>query len=315
MKNAPPNQKPSTINQGAAILQPGSTPPHAQQARWALGQAGLVRHTAHRERIARSAAKRLRLGQPCCKGLHWSAQARLRPGSVKMPRACNRMGAVAELKQSRLSLKLGAVMQAPPPLTEQGSRRAQPSGRPSRIKRALFGLVLLVIGGSALLGLAVTDRSALPSWVPAPLVEAMPGPSVVRSLIPTSWADAKSRLGLGGSAGAAPVETAELKDYEFQLAKPEIKQGDDAVVAVRLVHKPTGRPVPDAVIFARRLDMAPDGMPTMTSPVEPVPAAAPGTYQFRANLMMVGSWQLSLAAKVQGETGTVQNRLVLKAVP
>lgn len=182
--------------------------------------------------------------------------------------------------------------------------------------RVILGfLVLLVIGGGALLGLAMSDRSALPSWFVVPLLEAMPDRSVVRSLIPTSWAEATSRLGLGGSAGPAPVETAELKDYEFQLVKPEIKQGDDAVVAVRLVHKPTGKPVSDAVIFAQRLDMAPDGMPTMTSPIEPVPAAAPGTYQFKANLMMVGGWQLSLAAKVQGERGTVQNRLVLKAVP
>jgi hypothetical protein len=61
--------------------------------------------------------------------------------------------------------------------------------------------------------------------------------------------------------------------------------------------------------------MAPDGMPTMTAPLEPVPATEPGTYRFKTNLMMEGGWQLSLAAKVQGETGTVQNRLVLKAVP
>jgi hypothetical protein len=30
---------------------------------------------------------------------------------------------------------------------------------------------------------------------------------------------------------------------------------------------------------------------------------------------MAGGWQFSLGAKVQGETGTVENKLVLKATP
>ena len=85
------------------------------------------------------------------------------------------------------------------------------------------------------------------------------------------------------------------------------------MVAVRLVDKKTGKMVPDAVIFARRLDMAPEGMPTMTSELEPLPADEPGVYRFRTNFTMEGGWQLSLAAKVQGEKGTLQARLGLKA--
>lgn len=69
----------------------------------------------------------------------------------------------------------------------------------------------------------------------------------------------------------------ELKAYTFELVKPKIKQ-DDGVVVVRLVSKADGRPVPDAIIFARRLDMAPEGMATMTSPLDPIPATAPGLY-------------------------------------
>ena len=84
---------------------------------------------------------------------------------------------------------------------------------------------------------------------------------------------------------------------------------------VRLVHKPSGRAVPDAVVFARRIDMEPDGMPTMTAPVELLPADQPGTYRLKTKLIMDGGWQLSLAAKVQGEIGTVENRLQLKVVP
>ena len=96
-------------------------------------------------------------------------------------------------------------------------------------------------------------------------------------------------------AGAA---WADVKDYEFQLVQREIKKGD-AIIAVRLVNKKTGQPVPDAVIMAKRLDMAPDGMPTMTTPLEPLPSTEPGVYRFKTNLTMEGGWQLSLGAKVQ----------------
>ena len=111
-------------------------------------------------------------------------------------------------------------------------------------------------------------------------------------------------------AGAA---VADIKDYEFQLVQKEMKMGE-AVVAVRLVDKRSGKPVPDAVIFAKRIDMAPDGMATMDSPIEQMPSTEPGVYRFKTNLTMAGGWQLSLGAKVQGETGTVENKLVLKAL-
>ena len=61
----------------------------------------------------------------------------------------------------------------------------------------------------------------------------------------------------------------------------------------------------DAVIFATRLDMAPEGMQEMMTKIVPVPGAEPGTYTFKATFGMAGHWQLSLGAKVQGETGTV----------
>jgi hypothetical protein len=116
------------------------------------------------------------------------------------------------------------------------------------------------------------------------------------------------------STGALSAARADIKDYEFRLVQSDVKQGD-AVISVRLVDKRSGKGIPDAVIFATRIDMAPDGMPTMTAPIETLPSTEPGVYRFKANLVMAGGWQLSLAAKVQGETGTVENKLVLKAVP
>jgi YtkA-like len=108
---------------------------------------------------------------------------------------------------------------------------------------------------------------------------------------------------------------ADVKDYEFQLVHSEIKKGDGAIVAVRLVNKKSGKPVLDAVIFAKRIDMAPDAMQEMTAPLEQLPSTELGVYQFKTDLMMQGRWQLSLGAKVQGEEGTVETKLVLKALP
>ena len=113
------------------------------------------------------------------------------------------------------------------------------------------------------------------------------------------------------SAGSAQ---AAINDYEFQLIEKQVKQGVSAIVSVRLIDKRTGKAVPDAVIIAKRIDMAPDGMETMTSPVEMLPSTQPGIYRFKTNLTMAGGWQLSLGAKVQGETGTVVSKLTLEAV-
>lgn len=103
-------------------------------------------------------------------------------------------------------------------------------------------------------------------------------------------------------------------DYAFEAVKPEIKKGDDVTVAVRLTNKTTGKPVPDAVIFSTRVDMAPDNMADMESPVTPLPPPEPGVYAFKTDLPMAGRYQLTLSAKVQGEAETVTGKVIVKAV-
>ena len=122
-------------------------------------------------------------------------------------------------------------------------------------------------------------------------------------------AAALGALLLAAIAGSALADT---KDYEFQLIDKEVKKGE-AVIAVKLVHKPSGRAIPDAVIFAKRIDMGPDGMEMMWAPIEVVSSTEPGIYRFKTDLSMAGRWALSLGAKVQGETGTVENKLIVKA--
>jgi len=114
--------------------------------------------------------------------------------------------------------------------------------------------------------------------------------------------------------GSAAIARADIKDYEFRLVEPTITAGKDKIVTVRLVNKTTGKPVPGAVIFATRLDMAPEGMPEMATKIALEPGAAePGSYRFKATFGMEGKWLLSLGAKVQGETGTVESKLVITA--
>jgi hypothetical protein len=115
-------------------------------------------------------------------------------------------------------------------------------------------------------------------------------------------------------AGPATIARADIKDYEFQLIDSTIRKGD-AIISVRLVHTPDGKPVPDAVIFASRLDMSPDGMQEMATRITAVPSTEPGVYRFKAAVSMQGRWQLSLGAKVQGEAGTLESKLVVTAQP
>jgi hypothetical protein len=121
-------------------------------------------------------------------------------------------------------------------------------------------------------------------------------------------------------AAAAVVATMNLTgnafagadDYLFEPVKSEIKSSNVATIAVRLVHKPTGKPVTDAAIIQTRLDMAPDGMADMPTAIVPLPSPEPGVYAFKAPLTMTGRWLLTISAKVQGEPETVLGKLTFK---
>lgn len=127
------------------------------------------------------------------------------------------------------------------------------------------------------------------------------------------WRLARALLALA-LLSTPTAASADIRDYEFKLVKEQVKKGQ-AVVDIRLIHKPDERAVAEAVIFALRLDMAPDDMEQMTSAIEPVKSPEPGLYRFKADLTDQGRWRISLAAKIQGEAETLQSRLVLKATP
>jgi len=113
-------------------------------------------------------------------------------------------------------------------------------------------------------------------------------------------------LAMAMAAQAAPA------DYSFEAVQKDVKNGAGSELAVRLVHKPSGKPVVGAVIFRTRLDMSPDNMEGMIVQAAPV-SAADGVYRFKADLSMAGQWAFKLMAKVPGEAETIQASVVFVA--
>ena len=111
----------------------------------------------------------------------------------------------------------------------------------------------------------------------------------------------------------APAAMAGASDYEFQPVSAEIKNGVGAELAVRLIDKRTGKPVPGAVLFRTRLDMSPDSMGEMLAKHEPIKSDDAGIYRFKADITMAGGWAFKLQAKVPGEPDTVEGSVVFTA--
>jgi hypothetical protein len=118
-----------------------------------------------------------------------------------------------------------------------------------------------------------------------------------------------------GTVSLTRVAIAGADDYVFEAIKEDFKASNMATVAVRLVHKPTGKPVTNAVIVQARIDMSPDGMADMVPVIVPLPSREPGVYAFRSPLTMTGRWLLSITARVQGESEAVAGKVMFRATP
>lgn len=101
--------------------------------------------------------------------------------------------------------------------------------------------------------------------------------------------------------------------YVFSAVSAEIAMSAEAVVDVHIVHKASGAPVENAVIFETRFDMSPDSMGEMVAQVTPQGSPAPGVYRFGVKPTMAGRWELKLSAKIQGEAETVRGSVVVTA--
>jgi hypothetical protein len=116
---------------------------------------------------------------------------------------------------------------------------------------------------------------------------------------------------LGIAVAAAPV-FASPSDYAFEPVSIEVRNAPETEIAVRLVHKPTGKLVAGAVITHMTLDMAPAQHPMATT-VVPTRSNEFGVYKFRANFTMAGSWALKLTAELPGENATLEDRVIFRA--
>jgi hypothetical protein len=108
------------------------------------------------------------------------------------------------------------------------------------------------------------------------------------------------------------VTLAGANDYVFEPVKTDIKSSNVATIAVRLLHKPSERPVTDAVIVQMRIGMAHDGGAEMDTAFVPLASPEPGVYAFMAPLTMTGSWFLYITAKVPGEPETVVGKIAFR---
>ena len=113
--------------------------------------------------------------------------------------------------------------------------------------------------------------------------------------------------------GYASTALAGAKDYEFLPVAADVKNAAGSEIAIRVIHKPTGKPVEGAVLFRTRLDMSPDYMSEMIAKHQAMQSNEPGVYRFKADLTMAGGWAFKLQAKVPGESETVEGTVVFKA--
>lgn len=115
------------------------------------------------------------------------------------------------------------------------------------------------------------------------------------------------------AVATTPAAIAAANDYAFALVTADAKSGSSGTISIRIIHKPSGKPVEGAIVFRVRLDMSPEGMESMTTLIEPLPQSAQGIYPYRAEFTMPGQWALKLQAKVQGEPETVQGTIIFAA--
>jgi YtkA-like protein len=125
-----------------------------------------------------------------------------------------------------------------------------------------------------------------------------------------AWKSIVAVAALLAATSPAGTAFAGADDYAFEPVNAQIKSSNVATLAVRLVHKPSGKPVPAAAIVQTRIDMAPDGMASMVATIVPQPSPEPGVYAFKAPLTMTGRWLLTVSAKVQDEPETLTGKVI-----
>ena len=89
-----------------------------------------------------------------------------------------------------------------------------------------------------------------------------------------------------GCAVAAPLSQSLAGASDYEVAS-EVKAGSNAPLAVRLIHKPTNKPVAGAVLFRMRPRHVARRHGRMTGALTPDASTEPGVYAFKA----ISAWR------------------------
>ncbi|MDZ4366002.1 MAG: FixH family protein, partial [Afipia sp.] len=94
-------------------------------------------------------------------------------------------------------------------------------------------------------------------------------------------------VAVAAAAGIWSVAGAQSQAYKFEAVSDEISVGEGVRIEVRLLD-PSGKPVPAGVIdiVSTRLDMGPDGMAMMDTPLTPVPVDSADVMAFETKIVM-----------------------------
>jgi Cu(I)/Ag(I) efflux system membrane fusion protein len=113
--------------------------------------------------------------------------------------------------------------------------------------------------------------------------------------------------------GPKTPEAADSSGMTWQAVQAEVPVGQGVRLEVKLVGADDAV-VEDVTVTQTRLDMGPDGMPTMTAPLMPVAASMPGVLAFEADLAMAGRWALTLTGMVDSRAEPVTGTVIFTAV-
>lgn len=98
----------------------------------------------------------------------------------------------------------------------------------------------------------------------------------------------------------------------WEAVQAEVPMGKAVRLEVRL-NSANAAPG-NVTVTSSRIDMGPDGMPTMSAPLRQVQSTTLGVLAFEADLPMAGRWALTLTAKVEGQADPVMGTVVFTAV-
>lgn len=100
----------------------------------------------------------------------------------------------------------------------------------------------------------------------------------------------------------------------WEAISPEVGVGKAIRFEVRLKGVAALPGPGDITVSSTNLSMAPDGMPTMTTPVKYIASKAAGTLTFESEIAMAGRWELKLVTRVPGLDAPLASSIILTAI-